>query len=464
MVLDPKIFRAYDIRGEAFKDFDEDGFFVVSQSFCKYVAKQLNVLNPKIFVSGDGRLSMPELYPAVLAGVEAGGGTVTWGGAIPTPINYFALHEGGFDGAIQISASHNPPEYNGVKFVSRKGVVAGEQIQEIRKLAECEECRGGMNLGECTARCQEVEYSPAYTKKISKITSPQKPKKIVIDCGNAIPGAFYPDILRSFGHKIVDLFCDVDTSFPNHQPDPERKENLASLIDKVKEEQSDFGFAFDGDGDRLGIVLEDGTILNADKILYILAADFLSRNPNSPVVVDAMTSSILIEKIKDLGGIPVMSKTGHSYIEKKMKESGSLLGGEQSGHFMIGENFYGHDDALLAALRFLSAIENNSSLLLEVTTKWPSLLEFSEKFTVPDEKKFKVLEKISLELQQKFPEASLLDGVRLNFGQGEWGIIRCSNTSPKISIRIEAKDQQSLDGKKQLLISVLQNAISQKLL
>jgi len=160
MILNPKIFRAYDIRGEAFVDFDEDGFFVVSQSFCKYIAKQLGTPNPKIFVSGDDRLSMLELYPAVLAGIKAGGGQATWGGAIPTPLNYFALHEGDFDGSIQISASHNPPEYNGLKFVSRKGAVAGEEIQKIRKLAECEECRKGIDFGECAKKCEKVEYSP----------------------------------------------------------------------------------------------------------------------------------------------------------------------------------------------------------------------------------------------------------------------------------------------------------------
>ncbi len=461
MILDSKIFRAYDIRGEAFVDFDEDGFFVVSQSFCKYVAKLLGVPSPKIFVSGDARLSMSELYPAVLAGIKAGGGRATWGGAIPTPVNYFALHEGVFDGAIQISASHNPPEYNGLKLVSSKGVVSGEQIQEIRRLAECAECRKGMDFGECAKKCEEVEYFPSYTKKLLDITPPQKSKKIVIDCGNAIPGNFYPGLFRAFGHEVGELFCDIDTSFPNHQPDPERKENLKHLIEKVKEDRADFGFAFDGDGDRLGMVLKDGTILNADKILYILSADFLSRNPKSPIVVDAMTSSVLLEKIKDLGGNPVMSKTGHSYIEEKMKEVGALLGGEQSGHFMLGENFYGHDDAMLSALRFLGSVENNPNLLLDVTTNWPKMLEFSESFAVPDEKKFSVLEKISKELQQKFPKANLLDGVRLEFDQSEWGIVRCSNTSPKISIRIEAKNPKSLEEKKNLITESLRKIVSQ---
>ncbi len=455
MILNSKIFRAYDIRGEAFTDFDEDGFFVIAHAFCKYIAKKQGPKNPKIFVSGDARLSMQELYPAVIAGLKSAGADVTWGGAIPTPVNYFAFHEGGFDASLQISASHNPAGDNGLKLLDKNGAVCGDEIQEIRKIAECTECQKSEGYGDCLDGCDPVDYSLRYEKKLKAITSPQDPLKVVIDCGNAISGMFYPNIFQSFGHEVIELFCDLDPSFPNHQPDPERLENLEQLVEDVKTEAADFGFAFDGDGDRVGVILKDGTILSADKILFILASDFLTRNPNSPIVIDAMSSATLVDKIREKGGDPIFSKTGHSHIEHKMMEVGAKLAGEQSGHFMFGENFYGHDDAMLASLRFISAIESKPELIEEVLKGWPSLIEFSEKFTAPDETKFQILEKVAEELLKQFPDASPLDGIRIDFGDGEWAIVRCSNTSPKIAIRIEAKNAKSLDAKKELLVGAL---------
>ncbi|MCF7905868.1 phosphomannomutase/phosphoglucomutase [Candidatus Gracilibacteria bacterium] len=463
MILDPKIFRAYDIRGVAFQDFDEDGFFIIAQSFCTFLTQKTCNAHPRIFVSGDGRLSMGELYPAVIAGLEAGGAEVTWGGILPTPVNYFALHEGNFDATLQITASHNPAEYNGLKLTDRNGAVCGEQIQEIRKISECTECHPTKSFGECAENCQLVSFGEQYEQKIFDITGSQKAKHIVVDAGNGVAGILYPEILEKLGHRVERLYCDLDPTFPHHQPDPERPENLHDLVQEVQSQQADFGLAFDGDGDRVGMVLSDGTVLNADKILFVLAADFLSRHPETPIVIDAMTSATLVEKIKSLGGDPVFSVTGHSYIETKMKEVGAKLGGEQSGHFMLGENFYGHDDALLAALRFLSAIEKSPQLLLEVSERWPKLLEYSEKISVPDEKKFEIIENVKTRLTASLQEnknikLSTLDGIRLDFGNGEWGIIRCSNTSPCIAVRIEAKDQKSLDEKKTILLDALHAA------
>jgi phosphomannomutase / phosphoglucomutase len=456
MILNSKIFRAYDIRGEAFTDFDEDGFFVIAHAFCKYIAKKHGLKNPNIFVSGDARLSMPELYPAVITGLKSAGANVTWGGAIPTPVNYFAFHEGGFDASIQISASHNPADDNGLKLLDKNGAVCGDEIQEIRKIAECTECQKSKDYG---VECESVDFSLHYEQKLKEITPSQDPLKVIIDCGNAISGMFYPNIFQKFGHEVRELFCDLDTSFPNHQPDPERSENLGQLIEEVQTEAADFGFAFDGDGDRVGVILKEGTILSADKILFILVSDFLVRNPKSPIVIDAMSSATLADKIRKKGGDPIFSKTGHSHIEHKMVEVGAKLAGEQSGHFMFGEDFYGHDDAMLASLRFIRAVEDNHSLLEEVTSGWPNLIEFSEKFTAPDETKFQILEKYTEELLKQFPDASTLDGIRIDFGDGEWAIVRCSNTSPKIAIRIEAKDQKSLDTKKELLVGALEKLL-----
>ena len=207
----------------------------------------------------------------------------------------------------------------------------------------------------------------------------------------------------------------------------------------------------------MGVILSDGTALSADKIFYVLAADFLSRNPGASIVVDAMISQTLIEKLKHLGAHVIMAQTGHSHIEQAMDQHEAMLGGEQSGHFMFGENFYGHDDACLATLRFLAAVERKPELLEEVTTLWPEMLEFSEKFAAPDEEKFQILDQIIEQLQAQFPDAETMDGIRLDFGDDQWAIIRCSNTSPKIAVRIEAVDEASLEEKKQIIMPLLES-------
>ncbi len=460
MLLNSKIFRAYDIRGEAFVDFDEDGFMAIAHGFGEYLKEKHNILEPNVFVSGDGRQSMPELYPAVISGLKAAGCTITWGGTIPTPVNYFAFHHGDFDAAIQISASHNPAGDNGLKMCDRTGAVSGDEIQKIRALAECSDCRINNSTGECSNACTESDFFADYLTKISNITPTQQPLKIIVDAGNAVPGIFYPNALSQFGHEVTEMYCDLDTTFPNHQPDPERPENLVDLQKGIQSESADLGFAFDGDGDRVGVVLEDGTILNADKILYCLASDFLTRNPNAPIVLDAMSSQTLIDKLKEKGAEIILSKTGHSHIEHAMHDHNALLGGEQSGHFMFGENFYGHDDALLATLRFIQSIEHNPELIAEVTTQWPKMLEISDRITVPDETKFQIIENAATALKREFPDASTLDGVRINFGKSEWAIVRASNTSPKIAVRIEAKDQESLESKQQTIMSKLQGLLS----
>jgi len=456
MILKHKIFRAYDIRGEAFIDFDEDGFLAIAHGFGQYLQEKFNLEKPRVFVSGDGRQSMPALFPAVVSGLKAAGCTVTWGGIAPTPINYFAFHEGDFDAAVQISASHNPAQDNGLKLSDRHGAVCGEEIQKIMDLSFCHDCRMANVPGECTNACESVDYFGPYRNKLERITAKQSPKTVVLDAGNGVAGRFYPDIMQQFGHNVIELYCDLNTTFPNHQPDPERPENLVDAQAAVKANQADFGFVYDGDGDRMGVILADGTALSADKIFYVLAADFLTRNTGETIVVDAMISQTLIEKLKHLGANVIMAQTGHSHIEQAMHKHSAKLGGEQSGHFMFGENFYGHDDACLATLRFLAAVEANPKLIADVTTGWPNMLEFSEKFTAPDETKFQTLEKVVINLKEKFPDAQTMDGIRLDFGADQWAIIRCSNTSPKIAVRIEATDEESLEEKKQMIMPVLE--------
>jgi len=452
MKLNPKIFRAYDIRGKFGTDFDAVGFFAVARAFACHESAKFGGEKLKIFVSGDGRLSHAELFPAVIAGLLAEGCEVVFGGTIPTPINFFAREDGDFDAAIQISASHNPATDNGLKLSDRRGSVCGAEIQKVRKITE--KLKTATNFV-APERFPETDFTKKYAEKLQKITPPQKPKKIVVDAGNGIAGVFYPEIFRKFGHEVIELFCDLDGNFPNHQPDPERPENLKNLVEKVAETDADFGFAFDGDGDRAGIVLKSGEILGADKILFALATDFLSRNPGEKIVVDAMSSQILIERLKKIDAKVIVSPTGHSFIEENMKKFHAKFGGEQSGHFMFGENFYGHDDAMLASLRFLGAVERDENLISEITKKWEKFHEFSEKLPAGDDQKFEILEKFTEKILKKYPDATTTDGVRMNFGNGEWAIVRCSNTSPKIAVRIEARDEKSLAEKKNEILGIL---------
>ena len=459
MILKDTVFRAYDIRGEAFVDFDDDGMFVLAQGFGQYLSQKFGTDIPlRVLVTGDGRQSQVEFAPALEAGLEAAGCDVVWGGTVPTPVNFFIFRDHNFDGAIQLSASHNPARDNGLKLTDRFGAVCGEEIQKIRKI--CHSLSPTKREGVVQKEDGELPFLQEYAEKIKESVLPHRGRSLVLDAGNGVSGMVYPQIYRSFGHSVDELFCDLDTTFPNHQPDPERPENLQHLITRVKEVGAEFGIAFDGDGDRLGVILADGTILNADKILFILAADFLSRNPGATIVVDAMSSATLAEKIREIGGVVIRSKTGHSFIEEAMHEHNALLGGEQSGHFMLGENFYGHDDGCLAGLRFLAAVEKFPALISEVTHKWPDLLEFSEKVSVSDETKFQVLEKMSEQLVQQFPKADVTDGVRIDWDDGEWAIVRCSNTSPKIAVRIEAKNEESLEEKKELLVGMLEGLVT----
>lgn len=229
MILKSKIFRAYDIRGKAFEDFDSTGFFLVAQAFGQYIAQKWNLKNPKIFVSGDGRLSMPQLFPAVIKGLKQANCEVVWGGKLTTPINFFAFHEGHFDGAIQISASHNPAQDNGIKLMDKGGSVCGDEIQEIFKITQTLPVPENASF---ETNITITDFADRYTKKLLEITKPQNHRKIVVDAGNGIPGSFYPDIFRAFGHEVIELFCDPDGNFPNHQPDPERPENLKSCQKK----------------------------------------------------------------------------------------------------------------------------------------------------------------------------------------------------------------------------------------
>ncbi len=341
MKLSSHIFRAYDIRGTYLEHFDAEGFYLAAKSYAQYLKQKHNLETIKVFVSSDGRTSHGDLFPAVLAGLKSEDCDITWGGVLPTPVNFFAMKTENFDASIQISASHNPAPDNGLKLTDKSGSVCGDEIQKIREIAEqnLEQVEIPESFADF-ADFPETDCFGDYRKFIQKISTKISPKRIVIDAGNGVSGKFYPQVLRDAGHNVTELYCELDGNFPNHQPDPERPENTADCQDKVLEANADFGCCFDGDGDRVGIILGDGTLLSADKILFVLAAYYLHHCPNEKVVVDIMSSATLIDKIKELGADVIVSPTGHSFIEENMHKFGADFGGEQSGHFMFGQKTF----------------------------------------------------------------------------------------------------------------------------
>jgi phosphomannomutase/phosphoglucomutase len=367
---------------------------------------------------------------------------------------YWATCALAFDGGINITASHNPKEYNGIKIVARGGhSICGDELQEILKLAQkrAHEKYKAPN----TEIPEETPVSEQYIADLLHRAELHKTLKIVIDAGNATTGAFAPELFTKFGCDVIPLYCDLDGNYPHHEANPEETKNMADLAAKVKETGAACGVAFDGDGDRVGIVDEKGNHHSADYLLLLLARDLLKHMPNSQVVFDVKVSQILMNGIRDAGGIPVMSKTGHSFIESRMKELKAPLGGEISGHFFFAENYYGFDDAFLAALRLLSIFsqsENPVSSHFETLPKMSTTPEY--KLRCPDDRKFNIIKDITGHFTQNYP-CITIDGVRVNFDTSSWGAIRCSNTSPNLTARFEAPTEERLKKIKQIFIEEL---------
>ncbi len=450
-MLKQHIFRAYDIRGVYATDFDEAGFACLGEAVGKYIGMG------KYLVTGDGRTHTEPLVTHLIAGLLATGADVTFGGWCPTPVTLLNLHEGDFRASLQVTASHNGAEYNGLKISTKTGSVCDAELQEIYQIAQsCSDKHAPVDMQNVTQRDATAEYANAITQLCNGLS----PISVVVDAGNGIAGAAYPNVLRALGLSVHELYCDIDGTFPNHQPDPEEAENMVDCLATVKAQKALFGFVYDGDGDRVGVVTAGGDMLTADHILYVLTADFLSRNAGASVVLDIMCSAALAEEIRKLGGEVIWSPTGHSHIERTMHARNALLGGEQSGHFMFAEDFYGHDDALLATYRFLRAVMQTPELLKKVTQDWPDLSEFKAKKEVPEAQKFSIVEAVQMKLAEQFPTAVVIDGVRIDWPDGSWGILRASNTTPKISIRVQAADEATLAERAKVFTDTLDEAVA----
>ena len=435
MSIPAEIFRTYDIRGIAGR--------TLTAATVREIGRALGSLGAErgastFAVGRDGRLSGPELCGALIDGLNAAGAGVIELGVVPTPVTYFAAHHLGCGSAVMLTGSHNPGDYNGLKMVVAGDTLSGEEIQELRRRIEA----GKFAVGGGNRSRKDV--LDAYVDRIAGDVRLARPLRIAIDCGNGVAGVVAPRLFRRLGCEVEELFTDVDGQFPNHHPDPSRPENLKDIIAKVKAGQLDLGLAFDGDGDRLGVVTRRGGIIFPDRQLMLYAKDVLSRNPGAEIIYDVKCTRLLAPWIERHGGRPVVWKTGHSLIKAKLKESGAPLAGEMSGHVFFKERWYGFDDALYCGARLLEILsrESDPSAVLEGLPDAPSTPELNWKLA--EGEPHALIER--LQKSAPFPAAQrvlTIDGVRAEYADG-FGLARASNTTPVVVLRFEGDTEAAL--------------------
>ncbi len=433
--IDPQVFRAYDIRGIVGKTFSPDLVYWIGRAFA---AQARSESRTRVVVGRDGRHSSPGLSEALTRGLREGGCDVMDVGQVPTPLLYYATHALDTGTGIMITGSHNPPEYNGLKMMIAGVTLAEGRIQRLRERIEKNELTDG------DGDLEEVEIVDHYLDRIISDVAVAQPLKVVVDAGNGVAGAVAPRLLAELGCEVIPLYCDVDGDFPNHHPDPAEPENLEDLITVVKAEKADIGLAFDGDGDRLGVVTNTGEIVWPDKLLMLFARDIVGRNPGADIIYDVKCSRHLNTIISEYGGRPIMWKTGHSHMKAKLKETGALLAGEFSGHICFGERWFGFDDALYSAARLLEILGAESQDSNKLFGEFPITFSTPEiKIATTEKRKFEVVDLLSK--QGKFGDGTLtsIDGIRVDYPDG-FGLIRPSNTSPVLTLRFEADGQAAL--------------------
>ena len=435
MKIPAEIFRAYDVRG------------VVGQTLTPAVVRALGQAlgslgleraAPVFALGRDGRLSGEELSRALADGLNEAGADVIELGVVPTPVAYFAAQHLGCASVAMLTGSHNPPEYNGVKMVVAGDTLSGEEIQRLRRRIVAGDLARG------TGRRSRADVLDAYVERIAGDVRLARPLRIAVDCGNGVAGAVAPRLYRRLGCEVTELFCEVDGNFPNHHPDPSRPENLQPLIECLKTGDAELGLAFDGDGDRLGVVTRDGSIIYPDRQLMLYARDVLGRNPGAEIIFDVKCTGLLAPWIERHGGRPVIWKTGNSLIKAKLKESGAPLAGEMSGHVFFKERWYGFDDALYCGARLLEILarEDDPGLALRSLPDAPCTPELNWKLAEGEPHALVA----SLQRSRPFPCAErilTIDGVRVEYRDG-FGLARASNTTPAVVLRFEGETREAL--------------------
>ena len=444
MNVNPYIFREYDIRGEVEEDFPPEVVVSLGKAFGTLVKRSGG---REIAISGDIRLTTPDLINFFKEGVLSTGVDVINIGIVPTPVNYFSLFELDVAASVQITGSHNPPEFNGFKLSLHKKPVYGDQIQLIKNFI--------LNLDYDNGEGSETRYKllPKYAEMIQSKISINKKMKVVMDCGNAAAAINAPSIFKDLGVELKELFCEPDGTFPNHHPDPTVEENLKDLISEIKNGDYDLGIAFDGDADRLGVVDETGDIIWADQLLAILLSDVIEEGDE--VIFDVKCSQALEDVISELGGRPVMWKTGHSLIKNKMAENNCKIGGEMSGHIFFADDYFGYDDAIYVAGRLIQMLSNTEKTLSELKSVIPKYISTPEiRLEVEsDEKKFEIA-KMAEDYFSKNYDCITVDGVRVKFKEG-WGLVRASNTQPVIVCRFEGNTLDNMNKIQSIILDKL---------
>jgi phosphomannomutase/phosphoglucomutase len=442
MNVPAEIFRAYDIRGIAGRTLTAEVVRETGRALATLARERSRASaapgTPTFCVGRDGRLSGPELCAALMDGLNAAGADVIEVGMVPTPVTYFAAHHLGSGSAVMVTGSHNPGEYNGLKMVVAGDTLSGEDIQGLRRRIEAGVCDQGAGK-----RTRE-DVLEAYVERIAGDVKLARPFRVAIDCGNGVAGVIAPRLFRRLGCEVTELFSEVDGRFPNHHPDPSKLENLVARVEELRSGKAELGLAFDGDGDRLGVVTKAGKIIFPDRQLMLYAKDVLSRNPGAQIIYDVKCTRLLAPWIERHGGRPLVWKTGHSLIKAKLKETGAPLAGEMSGHIFFKERWYGFDDALYCGARLLEILSNekNPSDILESLPDAPSTPELNWKLAEGEP------HGIVSELQKRQPFASAqrvlaIDGVRAEYADG-FGLARASNTSPVLVLRFEGDTVDAL--------------------
>jgi len=446
MELNPFIFRAYDVRGKVGIDITPEVFEFVGRAYGTLVAR---TGGRTIALGMDNRTASPALKEAFAAGVLSTGVDVVDIGINHTPLLYFAAAHWKLDGGATVTGSHNPVSDNGVKMVHAGAApLTEEEIQGLLSTIRADDFAPG--AGSRTRRDPREEYFGAITARVTLA----RPLSVVVDAGNGIAGSFAPELLRRLGCRVTELYCESDGTFPNHLPDPEMEENVRDLVARVLEVGADDGIAYDGDADRMGVVDEQGRRHEADLILALLARDLLTRHPGAPIVFDVKSSQALVDDVRAHGGRPVMWKTGHSHLKRKMREDGILLGGEVSGHMFFGENWYGVDDGILASCKFLELCARSTLAVSAHFDTLPHLFNTPElKAPCPDERKFEVVAELAREFKGRY-ETIDIDGVRILSPRG-WGLVRASNTNPYLTLRFEGQTPAVVDEMKQVVYAAL---------
>lgn len=430
-----EIFKAYDIRGIVGKTLTAAGVATIGRA----IGSEARDRGCSAVVIGrDGRLSGPELSAALARGLQASGIDVIDVGQVATPMLYYAAHELGTLSGVMVTGSHNPPEYNGLKMMLASDTLAGDAIQALRARIT------GNDLVDGAGSYRTHDIRAAYLERITSSIQLARPMTIAVDCGNGVAGATAPELYRRLGCTVQALYCDVDGTFPNHHPDPSQPANLQDLIAAVRSGAAELGLAFDGDGDRLGVVTKSGKIIYPDRQLMLFAADVLARNPGAEIIFDVKCTRHLFDWVRRHGGRPVMWKTGHSFIKKKLKDSGAPLAGEMSGHIFFKERWYGFDDGLYAGARLLEIVSrsDNPGALLEAL---PDAINTPElQLKLQEGENYTLMERLRKDARfDNALEVITIDGLRVEYADG-FGLARPSNTTPVIVLRFEADNVDAL--------------------